>query len=252
MMRYISAVLAAALVVGANAPAQTDGDKEATAILDRGIKALGGAEKFGKAPAYQLKAKGTIAAGGNEGTFTAQSTIQGLDNYRSEFEADIGGNQIRSTTVFAAAKGWQKFGDNGRELTGDMLATQKRNANLMVIPVTLVPLKGEGYKLAKAAEEKVGDKPAVGLKVTAPDGKDFTIHFDKESGLPVKLKAKVAGFMGEEVDQETTFDGYKDFGGVKKATKLVSKRDGEPFMKLEVTEFKLLDKVPADAFAEPK
>ena len=59
------------------------------------------------------------------------------------------------------------------------------------------------------------------LKVTGPDGKDFTLCLDKESGLPVKLVAKVLSFQGEEYTSETTYADYKDFGGIKKATKVV-------------------------------
>jgi hypothetical protein len=140
----------------------------------------------------------------------------------------------------------------GGELDKDSLAGQKRSVYLSVIPVTLVPLKGKGFKLESAGEAKVGDKPAVGIKATAPDGKDFTLYFDKESGLPVKMVAKVMGFMGEEVLQETIYGGYKDFDGIKKATKIESKRDGEKFQTAEVVEFKVLDKADAKTFTEPK
>ena len=115
-----------------------------------------------------------------------------------------------------------------------------------------MPLKGNGFKFEAAGEEKVGDKPAVILKVTGPDGKDFTLSFDKESGLPVKQVAKVIGFQGKEYTLESTYSDYKDFGGIKKATKIEIKRDGEKFQDLEVTEFKVLDKVDPDAFTEPK
>ena len=113
-------------------------------------------------------------------------------------------------------------------------------------------LNGNGFKFEAAGEEKVADKPAVVLKVTGPDGKDFKLYFDKESGLPVKLVAKVLSFQGDEYTSETTYADYKDFGGIKKATKLEIKRDGKPFQTWEVTEFKVLDKVEADTFAEPK
>jgi hypothetical protein len=123
-----------------------------------------------------------------------------------------------------------------------------------VIPVTLVALKAKGFKYETAGEEKVGDKPAVILKVTGPDGKDFTLSLDKESGLPVKLVAKkMAGFQqGQEYTLETTFANYKDFDGIKKATKIVSTRDGEPFQTWEISEFKVLDTVAAETFTEPK
>jgi hypothetical protein len=149
-------------------------------------------------------------------------------------------------------KGWRKFGDNKMDLDGDALANEKRQVYLQVVPSLLVPLKGKGFKLESASEEKVGDKPAAVIKVTGPEGKDFTLYFDKESGLPVKLVAKVIGFGGEEFTQETTYKDYKDFDGIKKATKANSKRDGEDFVKSEVTEFKVLDKVDAKTFSEPE
>ena len=153
--------------------------------------------------------------------------------------------------VLNGNKGWRKFGDETMEMDEDALANEKRRIYLQVIPIKLVVLKEKGFKLEAADEQKVGDKPAVGIKVTGPDGKDFTIYFDKESGLPVRLVAKVVGFDGEEYTQETTYKDYKDFDGIKKATKFESKRDGEDFIKSEITEFKVLDKVDAKTFSEP-
>jgi hypothetical protein len=41
-------------------------------------------------------------------------------------------------------------------------------------------------------------------------------------------------------------------GGIKKATKVSAKRDGENFIDQEITEFKPLDKVDPKTFTEPK
>jgi len=176
---------------------------------------------------------------------------QGLDRLRSEFEGEFGGNKVEGLSVLNGDKGWRRFGDNSMPLDDEMLAREKRNLYIQLTPVLLVPLKGKGFKLDSAADEKVGDKPAAVVKVTGPDGKDFTICFDKESGLPVKTVATVVGFMNDEYKQETTLSEYKDFGGIKKSTKSSSKRDGEKFIESEVLEFKALDKAPADAFNEP-
>ena len=153
--------------------------------------------------------------------------------------------------VLNVDKGWRKFGDNNVELDGDAVANQKRAVYLQVVPALLVPLKGKDFKVDSATEEKVGEKPAVVVKATGPDGKDFTLFFNKESGLLMKMVAKVVGMQGEEFTQETTFDNYKDFGGTKQATKLSSKRDGEKFLDVEVSEFKILDKADAKAFSQP-
>ena len=68
--------------------------------------------------------------------------------------------------------------------------------------------------------------------------------------MPRGCSANVAD--GSQWGQETTFGDYKDYGGIKKATKIEVKRDGEKFQDMDLTEFKVLDKVDADAFTEPK
>jgi hypothetical protein len=247
-MRWLlGAFLAAGLLWVSNGSSRA-GDSDAKAIVDKAIKALGGEEKLAKANAFSYKAKGTVNFQGNENDMSVEVTAKGLDHFRRE----AGNDQFHVSFVLDGEKGWRKFGDQGGELEGDRLAAGKREVYLHVIPITLVPLNASGFKCEAAGEEKVADKPAVNLKITGPDGKDFTLSFDKESGLPVKEVATVMGFQNNEVTQETTFSDYKDFGGIKKATKVVVKRDGEKFQEMEVTEFKVLDKVEPDAFAEPK
>jgi hypothetical protein len=251
MQRFLGAVLAATIVVLGPAALVRAADPDPGAVLDKAIKALGGEEMLKKAETATWKSKGTLTFNGNDNAFTVQSTTQGLDHYRSVFEGQFGDNEIKAVAVVNGTKGWRKFGDNNMEMGDDELANEKRNVYLMVTPMTILPLKGKGFKVESAGEEKVGDKPAAVLKVTGPDSKDFKLYFDKESGLPVKLVARVIGFGGEEFTQESTFSEYKDFGGIKKASKSVSKRDGEDFVKSETVEFKVLDKVDPKTFTQP-
>jgi hypothetical protein len=222
------------------------------AIIDKGIQALGGEEKLSKAKAYSWKSKGKIKFAENESEFTVEGTAQGLDHLHTKFSGDFMGNKIEAVSVLAGDKGWRTFMGMTMDLEGDMLGNEKRSLYLQVIPATLIPLKDKSYKLEAAKEEKVGDKTAVGIKVTGPDGKDFSIYFDKESGLPVKVVAKVLGFMGDEFTQEATLGGYKEFDGIKKATKTEVKRNGEKFLDGEVVEFKVLDQVDPKTFAKPE
>jgi hypothetical protein len=247
MRQYFGAILTMALSFVAFGPARAD-DLDAKSILDKAIRALGGEEKLAKVAAYSFKSEGTINFNGNENDFNSQVTVKGLDHVRRE----VGNDNFNFVVVLAGDKGWRKGGDNSTELEGDALANEKRGVYLQVIPVTIVALKEKGFKYETGGEEKVGDKPAVILKITGPDCKDFTLYLDKESGLPVKQVARVLGFQGQETTSETTFDDYKDFDGIKKATKIEVKRDGETFQKMKVTEFKVLDKVEPETFTEPK
>jgi len=253
MPRLFSALLVSAILsAGLAVPAQAD-DKDVTAILDKAIKALGGEEKLKKAESFGDKAKGTLSFGGNDSEFTSERTVQGIDRQRSEFESEFNGNKFKFLMVLAGDKGWGRFGDMTVPLDEASLAREKRNLYLSVAPITVLPLKASGFKLESAGEEKIGDKPAAVIKGTGPDGKNLSLAFDKESGLPVRLTASnVLDFQGNEFSLEVTFADYKELGGIKKAMKTEQKRDGQTFLKQELTEFKPLDKVDSKTFAEPE
>ncbi|MEX2137783.1 MAG: hypothetical protein WD894_00865 [Pirellulales bacterium] len=252
MTRFFSAAIAAVVILVLAGAAPGQDAKDPAAVIDKAIKALGGEEKLSKAKGIQFKASAKFRFGDNESEGTIEGTSQGLDHVRRVFEGEFGGNKVRGVTVVAGDKGWRKFGDNAMELDSDGLANEKRRIYLSQIPMTIVPVKSKGFKIAAAGEEQVNGKPASGMKVTAPDGKDFTLYFDKETGLPVKLVADVVGFGGDEFTQEMSFSDYKELDGIKVATKLEAKRDGTTFQEMKITEFKVLDKVDPKTFAEPE
>ena len=253
MRLFHSAVLLTSFLAVVVSPARARADeKEVKAVLDKAIKALGGEEVLGKAKILSTKSTGTISFNGGDNPVKIHTTSEGLDRVRSEFEGEFGGNAIKGVTVFKGDKGWRKFGDDSTELDDQSIAREKRNVYMQLVSVLVLPLKGKDFKTESAADEKVGDKPASAIKVTGPDGKDFTLYFDKESGLPVRMVGKVIGFQGEEYTQDTTMSDYKEVGGIKKAMKSQSKRDGEKFIEMEITEFKVLDKADPDTFSEPK
>jgi hypothetical protein len=286
MERFFFAILAAVLVSGLDKPVRAD-DTQATAVLDKAIHALGGEDRLGKIKAATWKAKGKITWGENgkgriapgeieECDFTSQITAQGLDHFRSEIDLDFldqvlkregitkeefekelkqdGGKagdfpgKLEILTALDGDKAWFTAWDYPGKLDPGHL---KRTVYLELIPVLLAPVKGPGFKVEAAGEEKVGGRAAAVLKVTCPDGKDIKISFDKESGLPVKAVGKVFTLEDEEITQETTYGNYKDFGGIKIATRIEIK-NGWLDRKHEVTEFRVLDKVDPSAFTAPK
>ena len=250
MNRSVGVLVATALLSTLGLSARAD-DKDATPILDKAIAALGGEEKLAKSATATWKAKGTVNFNENTTEIKTSATVQGLDRHRAEFEMEFNGNPFKGVTVIDGKKGWRKFGDDVQDLDDEALATEKRRAYLQAVQ-NVLPLKGKEFKVEAAPDEKVDGKAASVVKGTGPDGKPFTLYFDKESGLPVKLSATVKGFQGEEFVQDTTFSAYKDFGGVKKATKSESTRDGNPFIKVEMTDYKVIDKPEAGSFDEPK
>lgn len=222
----------------------------ATTVLDKAIKALGGEEALSKVKAASWKTQTKLTFNGNESEATGQEVVEGLDHIRQEFAGEFGGNKVKGVTILAGDKGARLFGDNRTEMGKDEIANQKRTAYLTVIPMVLLPLKDKAFKIESVADATVDGKPAAGIKVTAPDQKDFTLYFDKETGLPVKSVADVVGFTGEEFTQETTYGDYKPAAGILKAMKIALYRDGEKFMEQQITEFKVLDTVDPKTFTE--
>src|SRR6185437_16689344 len=98
----------------------------------------------------------------------------------------------------------------------------------------LFELKDSKFKTEAVDDETVGGKPAAGVKVTAPGGKDFTIYFDEATSLPVKVVVEMQGpkSIGQGFTQETYFSDYKEFGAIKRAKKIEMKRDGQTFINM--------------------
>src|SRR5947209_9664362 len=118
MKRFLVAMLVAGFLVSSATPVwAADDDKEAKAILDKGIKALGGEAKLSKIKGYTLKNKGKITFGGNDSAFTSSATLQGIDHLKSEFEGEFGEMKIKVMSVIAGDKGWRKIGDMSMKLT---------------------------------------------------------------------------------------------------------------------------------------
>jgi hypothetical protein len=248
--RVFRGLLAAiVLAIASQAARAEDGGN---AVLDKAIKAVGGEETLSKVKAVSWKTKGTLTFMGADNAISTATIAQGLTHSKQEFEGDFGGNKIKGSSVLAGDKGWRSFAGMTMELDPEALAEAKRVLYLQMGPTLLVPLKGKEFKIVAADDDKVDGKTAKGLKITGPDSKTFTLYFDETSGLPVKMVAKVKDFSGDEFTQTTSYTDYKEFQGIKKATKVEAKRDGEKFQVSEITEFKILDSVDPKTFAEPK
>src|SRR5579872_531804 len=244
MLKWCVLAAAGALVLGLAGSVRADDAADAKAIVDKAVKAMGGEEALAKARMVSWKSKTTISFNGNDNVGATAVVLDGVDHYRQDVTGSFNGNDFHLTVAVSGDKGVRKFGGNSAPLEGDALAEQKRTAYLTAIPVMILPLRDKAFKLAPIAEVKVGDKPAAGLNVTAPDKKEFKIYFDKESGLPVRMIGTVRGFGNQgEFMQTMDFSEYKDTGGIKKAMKLVAKREETPYLTQEITEFKVLDKV---------
>ena len=252
MKRFLGATLVILFVSSQSGLARSD-DSDPKAILDKAIRALGGEGKLKKAEMATWKVTETITFNANS-QIKLQATVQGLDRYRSEYQGEFNGKAVKGVNVLNGNKGWHKVNDTKTVFDERAVASMKRFDSWHLSPPRLLPLKDKGVKIAPGGEQRVNGGPAVGIKATGLESKDLTLYFDRQSGLPVMLVAKILGSGGDEFPREMTYiySDYKDFDGIKRPTKIEAKRNGKDFWKAEVTAFELLDKVDSQTFAEPE
>ena len=250
MRTVVSGSLVLGLLLTAGVRVRADNPADVKAILDQAIKAMGGEANLAKYKAATWKGKGKINIMGTEVEFTIEAEAQPPKFSRAHSEADLNGMKFERIQVVNGDKGWISMMGNTEDMPEDQLDAAK--AELYAgWAARLVALKEPGFKLAALPEIKVGDRPAVGIKVSHKDHKDISLYFDKEKGLLVKLERPAKDFTGQEVKQETLYTDYKAYDGIQHARKQKTKQDGNDFLDLEVTEYKPVEKLDEKQFTKP-
>jgi hypothetical protein len=249
MRTQFMALLALAGFVSLTSDARAADD--AMALVDKAIKAHGGAEKLGKIKAQQWSTKGKANAMGVSIEYTANYSFQTPDMIRFDFESNFNGMKLEISAATDGRNYWEKMGDMVRDMEKKKAEAFRHNLYTMHL-IQILPLKEKGLSLSLTGEEKVNDKPALGLLVSKKGRPDVTLFFDKESSLMVKMLTEMWDeFTDKTVPQETLISGYKDKDGVKIFSKIVIKRDGKTFIEEDFAGQKFFDKLDAKLFEKP-
>jgi outer membrane lipoprotein-sorting protein len=243
--RAWAAALAAALLPAGGARADVAG---ARAVVEKAIRAKGGAAATDKYRCQRTKADGKFYGAGEAVSFSGKGWAEFPD--RSRMEIDAPGFQL--VQVVAGDKGWVSTGGVTHEMTKEQLAeaNEDRYANGLT---RLTPLLQEGYKLSSLGEVKVDGKPAVGVKVEHKGHREVRLFFDKDSGLLLKIERKATDFLARETSYtaETTFGDYRKTDGIQVAYKFAIRRDGKLYAEYENTEVKFSEKLDDKLFTRP-
>jgi hypothetical protein len=225
-------------------------DKEVADLIDKAIKAHGGADKLTKEQPTRSKGKGTLELGGGL-SMTQETVLQG-GKFKETLILDVNGQEVVVTTVYDGAKAWIKAANQDTmELDGKLLEAIKE-ASYATRVGRLVFLKDKAVQMSALGEIKIDDKPAVGVKVSSKGHRDVDMFFDKKSGLLVKVVKQVYDAMKmEEVTEERFISEYQEADGVKVPKKVLLHRDGKKFMEMEILEIKHPEKIDDSEFAKP-
>ena len=244
-MRTILNVAVVLMLVGAGAGRGLADEQQARSIVEKAIKAAGGAEKLSQYKAATWTEKGMYYGMGEGVAYTGEYAMQYPDKFRMEIVGVF-------TTVLDGDKGWLRMNGQTQELSAEDLAEMKEQTFAGWV-TTLLPLTDRQFKLETAGETTINGRPAAGVKVSSKGHRDVTLYFDAENNLLVRSETKVKSdeMGGKEVVEEVTYSDYRDVDGMKHAFKMQIRRDGEKYVETEVAELRNARSLPADAFAKP-
>jgi outer membrane lipoprotein-sorting protein len=250
-MRAILCLTALALVTSTAARAEEK--SEARAIIDKAIKAMGGTEKLAVEKARSFKAKGKVQSGGGALDYTGEFAVQPPDKLRFQMEFEANAMKFTIRYVFDGKQGWMKINDQTMTMDKDAVAEAKESMYAGRVEALVTLVKGKGYDLATVGEVKVGERAAVGVRVSHKGHRDINLFFDKQNGLLLKsertIKDQEMGY--KERTQETVFLDYKKVGDIQVAMKNVINRDGEKYVESELSDLEIKDKIDDAEFAKP-
>lgn len=251
MRTLLRSAVVLGLVLGASALVRAEDQAEVKAIIDKALQALGGADTVSKFKAATWKGKGKFYGLGDGIDFNGQWTTQPPHQSKVVSEVDINGMKFMQIRVVNGDRGWIKMMDNTEEMDKEALREAQEELYAGWV-ASVLPLRDPAFKLSLLGDAKVGDRPAVGVKVMHKNHRDINLYFDKERGLLLRAETRVKDMMtGQEVAQETLPSDYKEVEGVQRARKITLKRDGKNFVELDIDEIQLREQLDDSAFGKP-
>ncbi len=190
--------------------------EDARAVIEKAIKAHGGADKLTTTHGIYMKLQAKVdGVPGNAMTMEGETWEQGNGTQKAVFHVDVGGNKMTLVQVQRDGKGWREMRREMdsvvEEISAPELADMKRS-QLADRVQTLVPLlTDKKFALTALGPSKVNDVPVVGVKVATPGESDVFLYFDEKTSLLKKVEYKSTGGVvgGAEVLSATVLEDYR-------------------------------------------
>lgn len=229
------------------APAQDD----ARVIIERAIKAHGGAEALARNRAEKVKFKGSLILRGHAVPFIDETTVQLPAQYKHVLETNDGTTKTTILQIINGDKVYVTVNSQPLKLDAAALSEMRAGMELQRAQRLLPLLEDKTYQLAVLDEIRVNDRPAVGVRVTGRGRRELRLYFDRELALLVRAEFLLDDGKGKQVRQHYFFGDFKEIAGTKRFTKVKAYRDGKQIMEAELLDAKAFDKIDDTEFAKP-
>lgn len=248
-MRYFVRVLVAVVGLAAPAVVQAGERDKALEVLEKAIKAHGGADALNKAMLRSRSGEGVVTLGGE--TRETRVTIEETVNFPNRCRVELTLRQgIRVTLILNGDKGWMQIGNKTQEMTKETLKEKQEELYVWWI-MNLTPLVKNEFQLKPLADAKVNGQDASVVQASRKDSPTVRLFFDKKSGLLIKI-ARRATLSGLAVTEEYNYSDPKEFNGVKMPTKeIVTLNGSDKMSEIKFNNYKVLSRVEEKLFEKP-
>ena len=240
LVRIVSVAAAAVLLMSARPQAEQAALPSAREVIDRFIKATGGAAALNAIKS--IRGRGTIAMPLQQ--LTGDFEMMAARPNKSLIKVTIAG--IGSVEEgYDGKHGWSIDPISGPSLVAGKALTERADESWFD-----APLHATGYvkQMTVVGREDMDGRPVYRLDVTLTSGTQQTEFFDVETGLQIGIKATRETPMGA-VPTTTVFRDYRKFGALTYPTRITQQLMGiEQVVTFGSYEF---DTVPASAFDLP-
>jgi hypothetical protein len=252
-MKSVLSKVSLCLLVVVAPQVRADDDKGALkALIAKAVAAQGGAELMEKYKAAKAKFKGKVQIAGTDIDVTGTTTDMMPDKMKLEMEFEVMGTNVNFKQIINGDKGWQVVNGTATDLTKEMLAEAREQRHASEI-TNFRGINAKGVKLSPLGEVKVGDRETIGVRVSQEGFRDVNLYIDKEDYHLLKSETKGKDpMMGDtEYNAETLYGDYKKVKGLLAPHKVTIKRDGKPFLEMELSDLELSEKLDDSVFAKP-
>ena len=188
-------------------------------ILAKNAEAKGGLDKL--RAVQSIRFAGKINLGGLEAPVTL------VKKRPEQMRIDFTVQGMTGTQAYDGKGGWMVMPFMGKKdaeaMSGDMLKEVKDMADF---DGPFIDPDKKGYKIELLGKADIEGTPAYKLKLVR-DGQESIIYLDAESFLEIKAEAK-RKIQGQEVEGETTYGNYQEFGGLLFPMSIEMKAKGMP------------------------
>ncbi|HEY7424994.1 MAG TPA: hypothetical protein VH682_12255 [Gemmataceae bacterium] len=172
------------VLLGGSCPAA----EEPRALIERAVKAMGGAEALQQKLAVCKKVKMKYYREGAGQAFTGEGELwqSGSRSKLSLLRSYPEGNKFMVTVVVTDSESWVAAHGQVRDLPKDEMRERGMSKHVDRVTGLTVLLRDKKYLLTPLADVQVNGQPAAGVKVSHKDQADMSLYFDKKTGLLVK------------------------------------------------------------------